>query len=91
MMYVLLYALCRGRCLYDVTVGIIKRRGVLVTVTCRMGIMIMMMLVVYCLFVCLFVFSCAICLYFRLWVCNMVIGTVPADGWVQRAGDWAVW
>ena len=45
MMYVLLYALCRGRGLYDVTV------------TCRTGIM---MLVVYCLFV------CAICLYFRL-------------------------
>ena len=51
MMYVLLYALCTGRGLYDVTVGIIKR-GV---VTCRTGIMIMMMtLVVYCLFVCLF-------------------------------------
>ena len=49
-MYVLLYALCRGMGLYDVTVGIIKR-GVLVTVTCRTGIMIMMMLVVYCLFV----------------------------------------
>ena len=49
MMYVLLYALCRGRGLYDVTVGIIKR-GVLVTVTCRTGIMIMMMLVVYCFF-----------------------------------------
>ena len=45
--------------------------GVLVTVTCRTGIM---MLVVYCLFV------CAICLYFRLWVCNTVIGTVPVDG-----------
>ena len=42
------------------------------TVTCRTGIM---MLVVYCLFV------CAICLYFRLWVCNTVIGTVPVDGW----------
>ena len=66
MMYVLLYALCRGRGLYDVTVG-----GVLVTVTCRTGIM---MLVVYCLFV------CAICLYFRLWVYNTVIGTVPVDG-----------
>ena len=52
-MYVLLYVLCRGRGLYDVTVEIIKR-GVLVTVTCRTGIMIMMMLVVYCLFVCLF-------------------------------------
>ena len=51
------------------------------TVTCRTGIMIMMMLVVYCLFVCLFVFGCAICLYFRLWVCNTVIGTVPVDGW----------
>ena len=38
-------------------------------VTCRTGIMIMMMLVVYCLFV----FGCAICLYFRLWVCNTVI------------------
>ena len=63
MMYVLLYALCRGS---DVTVG------VLVTVTCRTGIM---MLVVYCLF-----FGCAICLYFRLWVCNTVIGTVPVDG-----------
>ena len=36
-MYVLLYALCRGRGLYDVIV------------TCRTGIMIMMMLVVYCL------------------------------------------
>ena len=56
------------------------------TVTCRTGIMIMMMLVVYCLFVCLFVFGFAICLYFRLWVCNTVIGTVPVDGWVQRAG-----
>jgi len=56
MMYVLLYALCRGS---DVTR--------IVTVTCRTGIMIMMMLVVYCLFV------CAICLYFRLWVCNTVI------------------
>ena len=50
MMYVLLYTLCRGS---DVTVGIIKRGAV----TCRTGIM---MLVVYCLFV------CAICLYFRL-------------------------
>ena len=48
------------------------------TVTCRTGIIIMMMLVVYCLFVCLF--GCAICLYFRLWVCNTVIGTVPVDG-----------
>ena len=27
MMYVLLYALCRGRGLYDVTVGIIKQGG----------------------------------------------------------------
>ena len=36
-------------------------------------------------------FGCAICMYFRLWVCNTVIGTVPVDGWVQRAGDWAVW
>ena len=79
MMYVLLYALCRGRGLYDVTVG-----RVLVTATCRTDIMIMMMLVVYCLFVLGF----AICLYFRLWVCNTVIGTVPVDGWVQRAGDW---
>ena len=74
MMYVLLYALCRGRGLYDVTVG-----RVLVTATCRTGIM---MVVVYCLFV------CAICLYFRLWVCNTVIGTVHVDEWVQRAGDW---
>ena len=72
MMYVLLYALCRGRGLYDVTVGIIKR-GVLVTATCRTGIMIMMMLVVYCLFVCFW-------LYFRLWVCNTVIGTVAVEG-----------
>ena len=69
MMYVLLYALCRGRGLYDVTVG------VLVTATCRTGIMIMMMLVVYCLFV------CAICLYFRLWVYNTVI----ARWWVGTA------
>jgi len=68
MMYVLLYALCRGS---DVTVGIIKRGAV----ACRTGIIIMMMLVVYCLF-----FGCAICLYFRLWVCNTVIGTVPVDG-----------
>ena len=31
----------------------------------------------------------AICLYFRLWVCNRptVIGTVSVDGW----GDWVVW
>ena len=54
MMYVLLYALCRGS---DVTV-----EGVLVTVTCRTGIM---MLVVYCLFlvvlyVCIFVCGSAI-------------------------------
>ena len=25
-------------------------------------------------------FGCAICLYFRLWVCNTVIGTVLVDG-----------
>ena len=89
MMYVLLYALCRGRGLYDVTVGIIKRGG---TSDCDVqngyydnddvgGV----------LFVCLFVFGCAICLYFRLWVYNTVIGTVPVDGWVEPAGDWAVW
>jgi len=68
MMYVLLYALCRGRGLYDVTVGIIKR-GVLVTVTCRTGIMIMMMLVVYCLFVCLFL----VVLYVCIFVCGSAI------------------
>ena len=46
------------------------------TVTCRTGIIIIMiMLVVYCFF-----FGCAICMYFRLWVCNTVIGTVPVDG-----------
>jgi len=39
----------------------------------------MMMLVVYCLF------SCAICMYFRLWVCNTVIGTVTVDGWTGTA------
>jgi len=66
MMYVLLYALCRGS---DVTVGIIKRGAV----ACRTGIIIMM---VYCLF-----FGCAICLYFRLWVCNTVI----ARWWVSTA------
>ena len=64
MMCVLLYALCRGRGLYDVTVA------------CRTGIMIMMMLVVYGFFS-----GCAICVYFRLWVCNTVIGTMPVDGW----------
>ena len=57
-------------------------------VACRTGIMIMMMLVVYCLFV---FCCCAICLYFRLWVYNTVIGTVPVDGWVEPAGDWVVW
>jgi len=64
MMYVLRYALCGDRGLYDVTV------------TCRTGgIMIIMMLVAYCFF------CCAICVYFRLWVCNTVIGTMPVDGW----------
>jgi len=56
MMYVLLYALCRGS---DVTVG------VLVTATCRTGIM---MLVVYCLFVCLLVV-----LYVCIFVCGSAI------------------
>ena len=58
MMYVLLYALCRGS---DVTVG-----GVLVAVTCRTGIM---MLVVYCLFVCLFL----VLLYVCIFVCGSAI------------------
>ena len=62
------------------------------TVACRTGIMIMMMLVVYWLFVCLFVcFLVVLYLYFRLWIYNTVIGTVPVDGWVQRAGDWVMW
>ena len=39
----------------------------------------MMMLVMYCLF------GCAICMYFRLWVCNTVIGTVTVDGWTGTA------
>ena len=41
--------------------------------------MIMMMLVVYCFF------GCAICMYFRLWVCNTVIGTVTVDGWTDTS------
>ena len=40
----------------------------------------MMMLVVYCFFV-----GCAICTYFRLLVCNTVIGTVTVDGWTGTA------
>ena len=39
----------------------------------------MMMLLMYCLF------GCAICMYFRLWVCNTVIGTVTVDGWTGTA------
>jgi len=37
--------------------------------------MIIMMLVVYCFF------GCAIWMFFRLWVCNTVIGTLSVDGW----------
>ena len=39
----------------------------------------MMILVMYCLF------GCAICMYFRLWVCNTAIDTVTVDGWTGTA------
>ena len=31
-------------------------------------------------------FGCAICMYFRLWVCNTVIGTVSVDGGYSEQG-----
>jgi len=78
MMYVLLYALCRGRGLYDVTV------------TCRTGIMIMMMLVVYCFF-----WLCYMCEFSFVGLRYDDWYSVPLMGGllhlVQRGGDWAVW
>jgi len=39
----------------------------------------MMILVMYCLF------GCAICMYFRLWVCNTATDTVTVHGWTGTA------